>query len=107
MATIVELPSGNWRVQIRRKDCDASQSFRRRRDAEIWATEMERRVDRGESISAKHPTGIRTFADLIDFHIADMREVKNAAESGSILSRIRWVYPPIFPIYLFILTRLP
>ena len=102
MANFVKLPSGNWRGQIRRKGCYASQSFRRRSDAEIWATEMEHRVDRRESISANHPTEIRTYADIVDFHIADMRKVKNATESGSILSRIRWVYPPIFPIHLFI-----
>jgi len=76
MATFTKLRSGNWRAQVRRKGCYASETFRRRRDAETWALETERRVDRGESISFKRPDRIKTFADLIDLHIADMHEVK-------------------------------
>ncbi len=76
MATFTKLPSGNWRVQIRRGRQYGSKAFRRLRDAQIWAVEMERRVDRSESLSIKHPSNIRTFGDLIDLHIADMHEVK-------------------------------
>ena len=76
MAAFQKLPSGNWRALIRRKGNYASETFRRRRDAERWALEMERRVDRGESVSAKRPGHISTFGDLVDLHIADMLEVK-------------------------------
>lgn len=76
MATFVKLPSGNWRVQIRRKGRYASETFQRRRDAQLWALEMERRADRRETISAKRPDNIKTFGNLIDLHIADMHEVK-------------------------------
>ncbi|MDA7946059.1 MAG: site-specific integrase [Hyphomicrobiaceae bacterium] len=76
MATFSKLRSGNWRAQVRRKGRYASQTFKRRRDAETWALETERRVDRGESISSTRPDHIKTFADLIDLHIADMHEVK-------------------------------
>ncbi len=76
MATYKKLSSGNWRVQIRRKGCYASETFRRRADAESWALEMERRADRGESVAAKHRReDIKTFGDMIDLHIADLREV--------------------------------
>ena len=40
----------------------------RRRDAEEWALEMERRVDRGECVLAKRPHHISTFDDLVDLH---------------------------------------
>jgi len=76
MATFQKLPSGNWRVLIRRKKSYASETFRRRYDAEIWALDMERRVDRNESISVHRPKHIKTFANLVDLHISDMHEVQ-------------------------------
>lgn len=75
MAAISKLPSGSWRAQVRRKGRYVSQSFVRRRDAEEWALKMERRVDRGESVSKRRPDQINTIADLVDLHIDDMREV--------------------------------
>lgn len=78
MATYTKLSSGNWRVQIRRKGQYASDSFRRRSDAESWALETERRIDRGEEprpIDRKDPT---TLGDLIDLHISDLLEVDKA-----------------------------
>jgi integrase len=78
MATYTKLSSGNWRVQIRRKGQYASDSFRRRSDAESWALETERRIDRGEEprpANRKDPT---TFGDLIDLHISDLLEVNKA-----------------------------
>jgi hypothetical protein len=78
MATYTKLSSGNWRVQIRRKGQYASDSFRRRSDAERWALETERRIDRGEEprpIDRKDPT---TLGDLIDLHISDLLEVDKA-----------------------------
>jgi integrase len=75
MSTIVKLPSGSWRAQVRRKGRYVSQSFARRRDAQEWALKMERRVDRGESVSETRPDHINTVADLVDLHVADMLEV--------------------------------
>jgi len=37
---------------------------------------MERCVDRNESISVHHPKHIKTFANLVDLHISDMREAQ-------------------------------
>lgn len=39
---------------------------------------MERRVDRGESVSKNIPDDLSTFSQLIDLHIADMLEVGKA-----------------------------
>lgn len=75
MATFQKLKSGNWRAMVRRKGIYKSDTFRRRRDAEHWALDIERRIDRGESVATKRIANISTFGDLIDIHIADMHEV--------------------------------
>ena len=46
MASFTQLPSGNWRVQVRRKNRYVSETFRRRKDGEDWALDMERNIDR-------------------------------------------------------------
>ncbi|MGJ0392681.1 MAG: hypothetical protein ACR650_07975 [Methylocystis sp.] len=47
MATFTKLKSKSWRVQVRRKGKYVNESFLRRRDAEEWALDVERRIDRG------------------------------------------------------------
>ena len=51
MASFTQLPSGNWRVQVRRKNRYVSETFRRRKDGEDWALDMERNIDRSGSAS--------------------------------------------------------
>jgi integrase len=46
MPVIVKLPSGNWRAQIRRKGKYIGNTFRRRTDADAWALEIERTIDK-------------------------------------------------------------
>ncbi len=75
MAVITKLPSGNWRVQVRRKGSYASNTFRRRADADVWALEAERNIDLGIAPKAVSPAKIRTVGDIIDLHINDMLEV--------------------------------
>jgi hypothetical protein len=75
MSVIVKLPSGNWRAQIRRKGRYVSSTFRRQRDAEEWALEAERSIDRGLTPRVVHVKDVKTFADIIDLHINDMEEV--------------------------------
>ena len=73
MATFTRLKSGSWRVQVRRKGKYVNNIFLRRKDAEEWALETERRIDRGEpSITCREA---RTFGDLIRLHRADLQEV--------------------------------
>ena len=73
MATFTRLKSGSWRVQVRRKGKYVNNTFLRRKDAEEWALETERRIDRGEpSIGYREA---RTFADLVLLHRADLEEV--------------------------------
>jgi hypothetical protein len=76
-ATFKQLPSGNWRVQIRRKGSYLSNTFRRHRDGEEWALDAERKIDRGETpdVQLGNP---ETFGYLIDPHLRDMIEVGKA-----------------------------
>lgn len=75
MAGISKLKSGKWRVQIRKHGLYTSKTFNLKSDADNWARETERKIDRGESHSRKGPTRLRKFADLVDAHIQDMRDV--------------------------------
>lgn len=69
MASFTQLPSGNWRVQVRRKNRYVSETFRRRKDGEDWALDMERNIDRSGSPKPKAAVQARTFGDIIDLHI--------------------------------------
>jgi integrase len=76
MATFTKLNSGSWRVQVRRKRQYAANSFLRRSDAEEWAIEAERSIDRGIAIRRGRPNERpRTFGDLVTLHIDDLNEV--------------------------------
>jgi hypothetical protein len=75
MATFTKLPSGSWRVQVRRKGKYVNESFLRRKDAEGWALEVERRIDRGEPVLASRAYETKTFDDLVRLHRDDLREV--------------------------------
>ena len=75
MATFTQMASGNWRVQVRRKTRYVAETFRRRKDGEEWALEMERNIDRNGSSKPRVARNVRTFGDLIDLHDEDMHEV--------------------------------
>ncbi len=53
MATSFKVNSGSWRVQVRRKGKYVNETFLRRKDAEEWALEVERRIDRGEAAAVR------------------------------------------------------
>src|SRR5215510_7952452 len=76
MPTYTKLKSGSWRVQVRRKREYVANTFVRRRDAEEWAIEIERSIDRGAPIRRSRPhEEPRTFSDLIALHLDDLAEV--------------------------------
>lgn len=76
MATFTQLASGNWRAQVRRKGRYVAETFRRRKDAEEWALDTERCIDRGVSVRPRVREKIRTLGDLINLHIEDMKDVR-------------------------------
>ena len=75
MATFTRLKSRSWRVQVRRKGKYVNDTFLRRKDAEEWALEIERCIDRGEPPIATSLRDAKTFGDLVRFHRDDLREV--------------------------------
>jgi hypothetical protein len=75
MATFTKLKSGSWRAQVRRKGKYVNESFLRRRDAEEWALDIERRIDRGESPTKRARRDAKTFGDLVRLHRDDLRDV--------------------------------
>ena len=74
----MKLPAGSWRAIVRRKSRYISETFRRKDDARAWALDAERQIDRGEAPKASRTARLRTFGDLIDLHIEDMKEVGRA-----------------------------
>jgi hypothetical protein len=55
-----------WQVQIRRKgQCPVSQSFIAKKDAEMWAREMERRADLRELTADIKLLDQYTLGDLV------------------------------------------
>jgi len=86
LATFRQLPSGNWRVQVRRKERYIGESFRRRKDAEEWALETERRIDRGETPLSRARIDPTRLEDLIDLHLLDMKEVNKCPRRSKAFS---------------------
>ncbi len=78
MATFKKQLSGNWRVQVRRKGRYLGKTFRRYKDAEEWALDVERRIDRGETPTTRVRIDPTTFGHLVDLHVQDMLEVGKA-----------------------------
>jgi hypothetical protein len=77
MAIISKLPSGGYRVQIRRKSRYARETFDHRDDAHKWALQAETRVDQGLSPNKSPTDGLATFGNLVDLRIDDMCAVGN------------------------------
>lgn len=78
MATFTKLKSGSWRVQVRRKGRYVGETFLRREDARVWATEAERTIDQGRPPARSRTARLKTFGELIDLHISDMKDVGKA-----------------------------
>lgn len=78
MASILKQSSGKWRAQVRRKGRSVSDTFVKHEDAKRWANEAERQIDRGERPAAPRVARAKTFGDLIDLHISDMKDVGRA-----------------------------
>lgn len=80
MASIVKLPSGNWRAQIRHRQKSTSKTFKLKSQALRWATEQQDRVERGETPTSRDTVKSNTVGELIKLHLDDMAEVGKAAQ---------------------------
>jgi integrase len=75
VATITRLKSGSWRVQVRRKGKYVNETFLRRKDAEEWGIDIERRIDRQEPATTRKSRDAQLFGDLVALHRQDLKEV--------------------------------
>jgi hypothetical protein len=75
VATFTRLKSGSWRAQVRRKGKYVNETFLRRKDAEEWALDIERRIDRQEPTTARRSRDAKLFGDLVTLHRRDLKEV--------------------------------
>lgn len=80
MATIVKLPSGNWRAQVRYLGKSFSKTFRLKSLAERWATEQHDRAERGQTHTTRETLKAGTVGKHIQTHLDDMAEVGKAAQ---------------------------
>jgi hypothetical protein len=67
-----------------------AETFRRRKDGEEWALEMERNIARKGSSKPRALRKVRTFGDLIDLHVQNMREVGKPLAARRPRSCWRW-----------------
>jgi integrase len=77
---------------VRRKGKYVNETFLRRKDAEEWALEIERRIDRGEPSVARRSRDAKSFGDLVRLHQEDLQEVgkrigRSKAASLALLER--------------------
>lgn len=80
MASLVKLPSGNWRVQLRHRQKSVSKTFKLKSQALRWATEQQDRVERGQTPSTRDTVRNDTIGELIQMHLDDMADVGKAAQ---------------------------
>lgn len=69
MATFSQLPSGKWRVQVRRGGTYKAATFEKKRDAQAWASKMETQASLTAINGYAPAPAASTVADLIDRYI--------------------------------------
>lgn len=82
---------GKWRVQVRREGHKLCKTFQLKSDAEAWARDAERRIDKEIDPSIRPVSKSDTFATLIDLHMDDMAAVKKTLRRSkrAVLERLR------------------
>lgn len=61
--------------QVRRKGKYVNETFLRRKDAEEWSIDIERRIDRQEPATTRKSRDAQCFGDLVALHRKDLEEV--------------------------------
>jgi hypothetical protein len=75
VASIRQLASSHWQVQIRLKGRKATETFLRHDHAREWASSTEAQVDKGLAPSGRRARSVKTLGALIDLHIDDIKYV--------------------------------
>lgn len=80
MASVTELPSGSWRVQIRRKGHKPiNETFSTERLANAFAKKKEAQLEQIKATGGIKPEKGLTLADCIDDYLANSRELQRSA----------------------------
>src|SRR5262245_48443224 len=87
----VDRRRGKWRAQVRRQGRALCKTFHLKGDAEAWARDVERTIDRGRDPAARQLSTEDTFATLIDLHIDDLHAVRRPLRRSKrhVLARLR------------------
>lgn len=89
MASFTQLPSGKWRVQVRRAGIYRAATFAAKRDAKAWAEQVEVQAAHVAAGSlAPLPKGA-TFEDLVDAYIKDLGEDNIGTNKTQVLKTLR------------------
>ena len=73
MATFSQLPSGKWRVQVRRGGIYRAGTFNSKREAKDWAATIESQASHIAASGYAPPPKGATLADLIDKYVEDTK----------------------------------
>lgn len=88
MTTIYRLPSGNWRVQIRRSRQYRSRTFTIRSEAAAWAGETERSFDPEQKQSARKSLAYNTLLSIHEL----LQGAENDREREHLINGFEEVY---------------
>ena len=89
MASFTQLPSGKWRVQVRRAGIYRAATFPTKRDAKAWAEQVEVQAAHvAAGALAPLPKGA-TFEDLVDAYIKDLGEDNIGTNKTQVLKTLR------------------
>lgn len=81
MATIREKGPGQWAVQVRRKGWPTkSKTLRTKKEAEIWARDVENAMDRGIFVD-RSPSERETLKQLIETYLVEVTDQRLGEES--------------------------
>ncbi len=72
MPTIVKLPSGNWRAQVRRAGIYRNGTFETKREAKDWAAQIETQARQVAATGYARPPAGATFADLAKKYVEEV-----------------------------------
>jgi integrase len=92
-----EQRKNGWRAQIRRRGMPSiSRTFDLKADAEAWAREVERELQRGNVAALRDDAGRTTFAEIADRYAADVLPGLRGKSAGAYVRAARTRFGPLF-----------
>jgi integrase len=84
MATIVQLPSGKWRAQVRRAGIYRAATFSKKRDADEWAKRIEAQAQHIAASGFAPVPKDATVADLIEKYAEDLARAPGRTKAATL-----------------------